>query len=209
MTRTNREICQEALEKIGVVAAGAPMDPHDLNTAVSGLDRLLKSWQNTGHTLWKYDRQSVSLTTASSYTLSDRPLRILNARLKKQGIEIPMVELTREEYDTLPQKGSTGVPTQFYYDRRQIEGVLYIWPLLSVVNGETVEISQVSSFSDVVVNANAEVPDEWLEAVVYGLAARLADEFEVPADRVRMRAEIEFDRALGADREGSVFFMAD
>ena len=50
------------------------------------------------------------------------------------------------------------------------------------------------------------MPTEWYEAVVYGLAARLSDEYSVPAENVIARAERELSLALAFDRECSIWF---
>ena len=119
-TYTTRDLVEDALRKIGVVAIDDPMTADESAHALRALDRLMKSWQNRGYSLWLNATQTLTLTTSASYTLSPvRPLRILNARLVRSGIETPMQELTREEYDDLPLKSATGVPTTFYYDRQR------------------------------------------------------------------------------------------
>ena len=51
-----------------------------------------------------------------------------------------------------------------------------------------------------------DVPGEWWDAVVYGLAARLADDYGKNVPNVVARAEEELRLALSADREGSIYF---
>lgn len=207
-TYTTRDLVEDALRKIGVVAIDDPMTADESAHALRALDRLMKSWQNREYSLWLNATQTLTLTTSASYTLSPvRPLRILNARLVRSGIETPMQELTREEYDDLPLKSATGVPTTFYYDRQREASLFYVWPVLAAANGETIKIAYEREFEDQTdLTAVPDVPGEWWDAVVYGLAARLADDYGKNVPNVVARAEEELRLALSADREGSIYF---
>lgn len=206
-TLTNREICNQALRKIGVVAIDDSATAEEVEAARVGLRRMLKSWQNREILRPQLASQSVTLTTAASYTLNPvRPLSIYSCRFKRSGLEIPMQSMTRDEYDTLPSKTTTGTPTQYHYSRQKEAALLYVWPVLSMAAGETLEITYVREFEDVVLDDAADIPGEMEEAVVYGLAARLTDDFKINAPNVIARAEAELKEALAFDREESVYF---
>lgn len=206
-TYTNRQIVTDAFRKIGVVATDSTMTADEAATGGRALNRLLKAFQNRGYNLWTTTQLTVSLTTAASYTMTPvRPIRIHGARFVRSGIETPMQELTRQEYDDLPIKTATGIPTCYYYDRQKEAALLYIWPVLAAANGETLKVTYEREIADVDLDAEADVTGEWWDAVVYNLAARLADDFQVDAPSVVARAEEELRLALAADREGSVWF---
>lgn len=207
-TITTRDLIEDALRKIGVVAFDEPMTADQVVNGLRAWNRLLKSWQNRGYNLWAVASQTVTLTTAASYTLSPvRPVRILNARLVRSGIETPMLSMTRQEYDAMPVKGSTGLPTRFYYDKQREAALFYIWPVLAVAAGETIRITFEREAEDQTdVNAVPDIPGEWWEAAVYGLAARLADDYSRNVPNVVARAEEELRLALADDREESLFF---
>ncbi len=206
-TVTGRAIVTAALRKIGVVAADEPVSGDGITEGVAALNRLLKSLQNRGVNLWATSAQTVTLTTAAAQTLDPvRPLQILSCRFKRSGVEMPMVEMTRGEYDRLPVKTTQGTPTQFHYDRQREAAVLYVWPVLATAAGETLEITYIREFEDQTPDAAVDVPAEWYDALVYGLADRLADDYGIDAPKVTMRAERELSLALAFDREGSIFF---
>lgn len=209
-TKTVRQICTQALRRAQISDQAEAPDAIDLQTAIEELDMMLKAWQAEGNLLWTYTSGTLTLTTAASYTLSPaRPLRILSARLKRSGIEIPMQEMTREEYDNLPDKDVTGFPTQFYYDRQRESALFYVWPVLSAANGETVEYTYERELEDVTDGAETlDMPGEWWEATMYGLAARLAEAYAKtgPLQWLGPRATTTLERALAWEREGSVFF---
>lgn len=206
-TDTCRDIVSDALRKIGVVSIDEPMNADQAQHGMRALNRLLKSWQNKGYDLWAATSQSVVLTTAAAHTLNPaRPLQILSCRFKKSGIERPMQSMTRDEYDNLPLKTAQGIPTTYYYDRQREAARLYVWPVLAVAAGETLEITFTREFEDMGLDDAPDVPTEWYEAVVYGLGARLADDYMISANNVVARAEAELQQALAFDREGSIFF---
>lgn len=206
-TDTNREICTSALRKLGVIGLRENPPAAELELARKGLGRLLKAWQLHGNLRFATARQSVALTTAASYTMSPvRPIRVDQVNFKVNGIETPMQRMTREEYDNLPQKGATGQPTAFYYDRQREAALLYVWPVLASASGQTLEVTYQRELSDVDLDDPADIPGEWYDAAVYGLAARLADNFSMDAQRITARAEEELRLALANELEGSVYF---
>jgi hypothetical protein len=207
MAETCRDVISDALRKIGVVAMDEPMTADQAEHGRRAFERMLRGWQNKGWCVWAKDTQSQTLTTSEVYSLDGvRPLEILSCRFRQNGVERPMMPLTRDEYDSLPVKDVAGSPTTYYYDRQRTGVKLYIWPLLASPAGETLEITYTRELIAPDLNDEPDVPDEWLETAVYALAARLADDYEVQAQRVVLRAEELLSEALGFDREGSVWF---
>jgi len=207
-TYTCREICTRALRLAGLTDKEEAPSSEEINEAITVLDMMLKSLQGFGYHLWTKASQSLTLTTAASYSLSpDRPLEILNANLKRDGIETPMTRMTRNEYDRLPDKDSTGLPTTFYYDRQRESALFYVWPVLSTAAGETVEITYSREIEDATLNAAIDVPGEWWEVIVYQLADRLMDANGVTTrPNITARAQLLLEEALGFDRQESVYF---
>lgn len=207
--KTVRQVVTQAMRKSGILAFGEDAEADEADAVRDELEIMLKGWQNAGYNLWTKTAMSLTLTTAAAYTLDPvRPLRILSARLKRNGTEIPMEQMTRDEYDSLPVKTTTGQPTQFYYDRQREAARLYVWPVLSSASGETVEITYDRELEDIANLSDAiDVPGEWLDAVVYNLAARIGE--TVPSERtpaIMARARQLLSDAMGFDREGSVYF---
>lgn len=207
-TITTQDLITDALRKIGVVAEDEPMTADQAANGLRAWNRLLKSWQNRGYNLWAVTLQTVTLTTAASYTMAPvRPVRILGARFVRNGIETPMLAMTRQEYDDLPVKASTGLPTRYYYDKQREAALLYVWPVLASASGETIRVTYEREAEDQTsLSAVPDIPAEWWEAAVYGLAARLADDYGKNVPNVIARAEEELRLALADDHEGSVYF---
>ena len=206
-TYTVSTICTRALRKIGVVAIDEAATAEIIEIAREGLEMMLKSWQNRELDRFLTSSMSIACTTNAAYTLDPvRPLRIKNVRFRQQGRDLPMVSMVRDQYDNLPVKDTTGIPTQYYYDRQREAAQLFVWPVLSAVNGETLEITYVREIEDVDLNDAIDMPAEWYNAAVYGLADQLADDFDITKPTVTARANQLLNEALAFDREGSVYF---
>lgn len=202
-----QDIITDALRKIGVAAIDEAMSADQAASGLRALNRLLHSMQNREPDLWLVSSDDVYLTNLAAQTMpSCQPRRIISARFVRNGIETPMQELSRQEYDALPVKTSTGQPTCWYYDRQKCDGTLYVWPLLASPNGELVRVTFERSVKDAELGKDIDAPREWEEAIVYGLAARLADDYGLNVPNVVARAERELDLVLSRDREGSMFF---
>lgn len=211
-TQTVRDIVTHAMRKSGMMDWNESPTATEAEFARMELNFMLKGWQNLKYNLWTYTAGSLTLTTAASYTLDPvRPLRILTARLRQNGRDLPMTRLTREEYDNLPNKAATGLPTQFYYDRQREAARFYVWPVLSAASGETIEytyereLEDVGDLTDVI-----DMPGEWWAATIANLAVRLAEATGLePRQVLLLEATGTLEAALGADREESVFFGAE
>ncbi len=200
-TLTARDVVTYALRKLRVVSVAETPAAEDMVVGLQSLNAMLKGWQMTGPHLWRETLGSLALTTASSFSVPT-PYRIISARFRQSGRDLPMEVLTREEYLEIPLKTSTGIPTQYYFDVQRDGGTLYIWPVMASVSGETVEYSYQRRFEDVDdPDDDLDIPQEWLETVGYALAARLADDYGKDAGKIEARAAQFLALAQASSRE--------
>jgi len=163
------------------------------------LNDMIKHWQVQGYNLFRRSRDTLTMvaaqgTDANPYQFGTggdktyRPLRIENMRyLDSSGNERPMTHISRDEYDNLPDKDSTGEATLFNYDPQRDPAKLYIWPVLASGGSGTLVYTYQRAIEDF--DADADEPDypqEWFETLKYGLAARLAPVY-YPADGLMMQ----------------------
>lgn len=204
---TVNDIIADAYREIGVVGYEDAMDGAQAQMGLRYLYRMLRAWQVTDH-LWLSDDLTVNLTTAASYSLTSvRPVRVHGARFVSSGVETPMCRMTRQEYLDLPVKTSTGRPTAFYFDAQRTSPVLYIWPVPASDDGTTIILDIEREITEPLLRAGTlDVPAEWHDAVMFGLADRLSVPFERNVPGLAERAMGALSDVLAADREGSVFF---
>ena len=232
---TAAQIIEDALIEIGALAAGETVNSNDEAMALRELNRMVKHWQVSGYNLWTRERIEITLvdkgtnadkgTDVDPYTLTAgsgedfntfRPLRIESMRYEdNNGFQRPMEQISRQEYDDLPQKDSGNTPTLFHYDPQLTTGELYIWPLLqdglSGTHKLILTVQRPIEDFDATSN-NPDFPQEWYETLVYGLAARLAPKF-FPQDvamqqRLVQTASVKLQECLSYDVEPvSSFFV--
>lgn len=147
-----------------------------------------------------------------------RPLKILSARRYnyESGIDTPMDEMDRIEYREMPNKTTEATPTSFHYDRRggaNALGRLHVWP-----EPDSVEDAVKFTFARPIQDFNAagddaDLPQEWIDCLIYNLALRMADDYDVP-DSKYVRIEKMANRLLSEmqwheEELGSITFSPD
>lgn len=136
-----------------------------------------------------------------------RPLKIIDARRYNfdSAIDVPLMESDRIEYQQMPNKTSTGAVNSFYYDRRTNEtGLIYLWPSPATVD-EAIRMTVARPIQDfTVAGDDADLPQEWIRAIEWGLADELADDYDVPdpkRSRIEQRAAQYLSEANWWERE--------
>ena len=159
---------------IGIKLDDGTMQWTTINGAPSGdtvtLTAALTGASAIGSTVYTYTTKIV------------RPLKALSARrIGTSDIDIDVV--SRDEYFTLPNKLSSGEINQVYYDPQLEIGKFYIWPTGNAAD-DRVQITFMMPLEDFdSSNINPDFPQEWLEALKWGVAARLGPEYGLPLDR--------------------------
>lgn len=207
---TARGVVTQALKKIGVCPVfQATPSAEDMAQGIAELNMMLKGWQLNGPNLWRQTEGSVTLTaTTASFTLSPRPHRVTECRFRDTGgRDLPMMELTREEYFEMPLKTTTGIPTQYYFDPQVSSAKLYIWPVLASVTTETIKYTYSRVIEDIDdADDDLDLPQECLEVVMLNLADRLQGTYQQSDDRLTARAQALYQQFKGMDREPVVRF---
>lgn len=85
--------------------------------------------------------------------------------------EIELVVYGKSDYENLPNKATSGTPTVFYYDPKQISGNLFIWPAPASIDN-MLKITYYKPLDPYASAADEGVfPDEWGQMLSYNLAA--------------------------------------
>lgn len=181
------EMVEEARRKCGIHADEEPMTAQELQTGLRLLNMMLKAWQAEGVTCWTTEEGQIDplIEGDESYTFGAGgnfvpvPLEILSVRINRAGNDLPMSRLGRADYYDLPNKTNKGYPTQFYYERKRSGGILFIWPAPDAGLG-TLKFSYRRLIMDLdLAPDDFDVPQEWHEAILYGLSRRIAENYGV------------------------------
>ena len=217
---TRDDIIKRALRLIGALAQGETPTTDQVTEAAVALNGLVKAWQADGMPLWAIKERTVPLVASqASYTLSaPKTLKVLQAfnRSTTSNVDIPMRIITKEEYNRLGNKTSSGNPIQVYHDPRRDNSILYVFPVPTSTEAanNTIHIIYQAPYEDFDASTdNPDFPQEWYDAITYGLACRLAPEYGLPIpDRKTLWQEmtiIKQDALNFGLEEGSIYFGVD
>jgi hypothetical protein len=126
------EIIEESYNRCGVRTNSGD----DLKRARRNLNILFSEWGNRGVHLWKVELQTQALTAGvSAYTVPTSVSDVLEAYISTTAgttastNDISLTKIDRSAYAALPNKGTTGQPSQYFVDRQTTPVVnLYITP---------------------------------------------------------------------------------
>ncbi|MEE8379275.1 MAG: hypothetical protein V3R49_02750 [Gammaproteobacteria bacterium] len=152
---------------------------------------------------------SPAASGATVFTFTDlvaRPNRILSYRRNAFGNdnEIPVITWSRQSYFDQVNKQSQGTIVNAYYSPQLDNGRVWVWQTASSVN-DLIRFTFERPLEDITDgDQTLDFPAEWLEAIIYNLAARLVDDYDAPiqkAEKIAIKAVSFLDDLLGWDEE--------
>lgn len=171
------EIIDEAAERAG-------LDPDALTvrqqlSARRSLNAIMTHWANIGVHQWTIDQRTLTTTqSTANYTLDSEVLDILDAVLRRDGVDTPMYPIGREDYLNLADKTIEGRPDRFFVDRKRDIPEVFLWQ--TPENSTDVMVyNTIRRFQDIKsdMTQTPDIPARWYEALFAELAARLAQKF--------------------------------
>ena len=119
------EYIEEAFERCGLTVRTG----YDLKTAKRSLNLMLLDWSNRGLNQWTISQRTQSLTSGTSeYSLLTDIIDILSLSILRDGTYYSLDRISRDAYLSIPNKATTGRPSQFFLDR-QLTPNLKLWPV--------------------------------------------------------------------------------
>lgn len=210
-----QEIVTQAAYELGAYASGEVLSGEDMEDGIVRLNGMLKVWAGEGN-LFRETTTDLTVIAATGTVALPAGARdvssvrhTVSATNKRQ-----LAEWNRAEYFRLPNRTASGDPTA-YYLAKSISGLtLYVWPVPST--NITLEVDY-SRLPDVVTDPSEtlDLPEEWQEAIIAGLASRMANMFGSTrtdagtVSRLDQRAAALYQRLLDRDRPDSYYFEPD
>lgn len=190
------EMIEEAYERCGLeVRTG-----YDARTARRSLNLMFADWANRGLNLWTVAEANFTLTVGdNSYPLAEDIVDILDVVVRRSGTDFEIDRISRTEYFTLPDKGTRGRPSQYFFDRT-ITPTLYLWmtPDSSTDQIRYYYVRRMQN-ADSLTNT-ADIPFRFLPCMIAGLSYYLAMK-RAPERMAMLKAvyDEEFQRAADED----------
>ena len=242
ITVTRDDIILDALQDLRVVdqtVTTGTLKTNDVSACALKLQMMLKRWEVKGFLLWCADTiQIPMITNKFVYTIGPggdvntyRPLRAREGSFIRQtcppvNFDVQLILLSRLEYMQYANKFATGIPNSFYYDPQMApgpltaydptlsKGVLRIWTAPSDMS-RTIFLEVQRPIQDIATSSQSfDLPLEWYEALTKGLAASVADKYEIPEQRLmRIKAEakdaLDYITDWGAQEQAPTYFQPD
>lgn len=221
------QLLAAAFSVMGVFDDDSPAPPSAIATASMALNLMIKQWMTKNYNLWCVTDVSFPVVAGQvQYPLGPgtpsystfRPLRIPLAQIQYDNtapypLQVPLIELSRQEYNGLGQKTAPGIPNSYYYDPQTGQGILSLY-LTPSTTPNTIILTCQRPIQDMINSTDDfDFPIEWLNPLKFGLAAELVFDFDVPvdkADRITAKATKYLDDMCNWDQEdASTFFTAD
>lgn len=236
---TRDQIISLALRKLGVLEIGDTPDANTVSNAAMSLNLLIKQFNTDGLKLWKVSELIIPLTSgqtsyvlggASSVTMydalaptvaiTDKPLKVIQGFYRNTqstpNIDTPVLLVSKQEYNVLGSKFSTGTANTIFYDARKTDGILYVYLTPDANSQANLELHLVAQMPINDISTASELPDfpnEWMNCLVWNLADQLAIEYGVPMNyrnEIMQRAMQYKNQMVDWDVESySTFFAPD
>jgi hypothetical protein len=140
---------------------------------------------------------------------STSPINYAVISLGNMPNEIPLGQLNRDNYVNQSNKVFPGRPSNFYYQRDLPVPVVYIWPapFPAAEQAQLILWRHRQIMDTQNLQQDVEVPQRWLQAIVDGLASKVAAETAavdinlIPV--LEQRQAISMQRAWDGDNDGS------
>lgn len=222
------QIISSALRKLGVLELGATPDSDTVTNSAQALNLMIKQWMTDGIKLWTVVEYTLPLVAnKNSYTIgpsgdlvTDKPLKLIQAFLRNTqvtpNIDTPMQIFSKEQYNVLGSKNSTGTPNSVFLDPNTTYSTVYIYltPDSNVATNYQMHLVVQKPIDDILTSSSVpNFPVEWMQSLVWGLADQLALEYGLPVNHrqeISMRAEKYKSQLEDWDVESSsTFFTPD
>ena len=193
---------EEAFERCGLETRTG----YDLKTAKRSLNLMLAEWANRGLNQWTIIQRTQALTEDDTeYSLGEDVIDVLSVAVRRSSTDYSMSRVSRDSYLSIPNKATTGRPTQFFLDR-QITPNLKIWPAPEN-STDVIYYDALTRMNDADTHKDTiEVPFRFYPCLAAGLAYYIA--LKRAPDRIQLLKnmyEEEFDRAMAEDMDRSSF----
>ena len=191
-----RDVCELALAKHNIIAAGDSASGTDAVFVLTWLNLLLDSWNTTAHKVYDQRFPSFTLTanlqphtigiaadspTFATNITTNRPQTIDGAVISTgsgtTAIRHPLTMRDREWWmNQRMQAITTTIPSDLYYDPGWPNGSIYLWPVPTVAN--TIELMIRRVLAQLVLTDTFTLPPGYALAIILTLAEMIAPDFE-------------------------------
>jgi len=196
------DIIEDAYERCGY---SGTRTGYQLKSARRSLNLLLSEWGNRGVHIWKVTNHTQNLTAGTTtYTAPSDASDVLEMVFRNGSTDTTMTKISRSEYQAIPNKSSTGQPTQYFIQRNlsNVEIKLYLTP---ETTDTQINYYYLGRIEDAGAYTNTpDAPYRFLPCMVSGLAYFLSQKISPERTQaLKLYYEDEMQRALTEDSQST------
>jgi|TARA_E500000318_G_C3569156_1_gene217074 hypothetical protein len=208
------DVIEEAYERVGLRTNSG----YDIKSARRSLNLLFSEWGNRGVHLWKVELDENTLVSGQAeYTVSSDVSDVLEAFISSTATasdtastqDVSLTKIDRSSYAALPNKFSTGQPSQYYVERLTTPKIyLYQTPDLNTFT--TLKYYVIKRIEDAGAFTNqADVAYRFLPCMCSGLAFYLSQKYAPDRlQNMKLLYEDELQRALTEDGQRTSVYIS-
>lgn len=200
---TKFHIIKEAMRKVGAVKLNEEPEAYDLESASIQLHAIVQDLRNDGVLLWTLEEVTLNLEAGTgAYTPPADTLSVDRAFIRYNGADHPVTVITNATYDSQVDKTTRSIPDAINFNAK-LSPSLRLYP----VPDQAYELHyvRVRALADMLSAGVApDVPDNWVRALIFRLAADLAPNRRLPVEDqvvLERKADHLIKRAKGSTRE--------
>lgn len=214
---TAQQVVTQACYELGTHSAGETPSGEEMEDGILRLNAMLKTWQGEGN-LFRETIENVTITggnpsvAAPDGTRDVSSIRYVSSATNKRLL----TEWNRGQYYSIPNRAQTSSsgPAVYYLAKSTTGLTINVWPVPSA--DATLELD-LQTIAQTVTDPSetVDVPEEWQEALILGLASRMASMMGATRTdpqtvaRIDSRAAALYQRLLDRDRPDSYIFETD
>lgn len=192
LTVSRDDIIKAILRKLEVIGEGETPSTEDYTNCAFGLNLMLKAWEREGFYLWKTTEILVPLisgnntyqigdtATGTGAVVTNRPIRLANESCfirDANNNDLPITVFSRQEYNNLSAKSTSGVTNVIYYDPQLTNGIIKTYPTPNDSTRTLHLVAQIPVYDFTTGSETLDMPQEGYQAVVYGGADEMQLEY--------------------------------
>jgi hypothetical protein len=207
------EVIDEGYERCGL----ATNSGYDLRSARRSLNLLFAEWGNRGIHLWKVNLNEITLVNGTNeYTTASNVNDVLEAYVSTTSgqtastQDVSLTKIDRSAFAAMPNKGSTGQPSQYYVQRLDPVPKIFLYITPDASTYTHLKYYSINRIEDAGSYTNqADVAYRFLPCMCAGLAYYLAMK-KAPqlVQQNKLVYEDEIKRALDEDGQRASTFIA-
>ena len=193
-----RDLLTDALLEIGMIDPSEAIDPGAANGALRELNRMLSTWANDDLMIYTVDRRTFAMVAnQQDYTIgvggtfntpyAVRPGQINLVSVILNGVELPVEILNDEQWRNIALKAPyqtvpSTIPNYIWADGNYPLNGLHFYPVPTTAVPLIMSVwGQIVAFTSI--NQTVTLPQGYEDAIVKGLALRLAPRYGVQVNQ--------------------------